>query len=278
MKIPITKFAELRRYAESFAAGKLNLVVITSEAGLGKSTLMGRALNGRGHIIDGGGGMSALGLYTELYENQDKPILIDDIDKLYTDTACIRLLKALTQTERRKVLAWHTFNRGADSYPPNEFSTTSPVCIVANEFLISNANTRAIADRGVLIEFNPPPDEVHLEAGKWCDDTEVYDYIGSRMDGIVTHSFRAYYVASQLHAAGHDWKAVLQATWNEHVELIALRDVHRDPSLNTSDKRIVTWCARTGLSRKTYYRICAQYPHVAKVRAYGSTAKKLVMA
>jgi len=99
-------------------------------------------------------------MYQLLYQNQNKPVVIDDIDSLYGDKAAVRLLKSVCNTDKIKRLRWDSTHKsigyGDDQTPP-EFITKSKVCLIANKWETVNENVRAIEDRAIIIVFDPTP-------------------------------------------------------------------------------------------------------------------------
>jgi len=84
-------------------------------------------------------------MYEELYRHRGSFVVIDDVDSLYADKAGIRLLKCLCQTEDQKSVAWHTDARSLDKHGvPREFTTTSRVIIICNDWKTLNSNVTAL--------------------------------------------------------------------------------------------------------------------------------------
>ena len=147
MTLTLTTYQELADIAESFARGALNLIIVTGEPGLGKSRAFKAAVDKNTRIIEGQ--LTAFQLYKEIWVHRDEPIVIDDVDKLYLQADCVRLLKLLCQTEPVKTVQWNTATTQLDLEGiPRSFETRSPVCIIANEFKHLNPNTKTIASRG----------------------------------------------------------------------------------------------------------------------------------
>src|SRR6266852_1006890 len=102
----LSTYAELDAYVRAFAAGHLQLLLLFGPPGVGKSRCVRQAVNHRVGWISGQA--TPLGIYLEAYEHRHQPLVLDDVDGLYTDRSGIRLLKALAQTEKTKTLGWHT--------------------------------------------------------------------------------------------------------------------------------------------------------------------------
>ncbi|WP_146452824.1 hypothetical protein [Bythopirellula polymerisocia] len=54
------------------------------------------------------------------------------------------------------------------------------------------------APRGQVLVFQPTALEVHRKAGEWFDESEIYDFVGERLDQIPAPSMRLYYRAREL--------------------------------------------------------------------------------
>jgi hypothetical protein len=172
--IRLTTYAQLELYLSKFAAGELGLVLLIGRHGTGKSEGVKRALHAAERsaandkavtacdVLYVEGHMQPYGLYKSLWENRDNPVVLDDLDKLYADANCVRLLKPLCNTERTKRVSWLTRLTLNTDVPP--FTTTSSVILIANEWRTVNANVRALEDRAIILHFDPTNDEVHHQA------------------------------------------------------------------------------------------------------------------
>lgn len=219
--IPITKYSQLDLYLGKFAAGELGLVLLLGRHGTGKSQGVRHALNilssdrytpaeGGPQVLYVEGHMRPYGLYCSLWEYRDHAIVLDDLDKLYADADCVRLLKPLCNTEQFKRITWlsNMTLRGSDI--PSSFGTTSRVILIANEWRTLNPNVRALEDRAIILHFDPSNSEVHRRVGEWFQDHEVYRFIARMLPSIKALSMRHYCKASQLRQAGlSDWRTSL---------------------------------------------------------------------
>jgi hypothetical protein len=266
--ISLTTYPQLDLYLAKFWAGELGLVLLLGRHGTGKSESVKRALHssslgrsgseGQG-ILYVEGHMQPFGLYRHLWEHRDQPVVLDDLDKLYADSNCVRLLKPLCNTERVKRITWLTNLTLNDPVVPTSFVTTSNVILVANEWRTANPNVRALEDRAIILHFNPSNAEIHRRVGEWFKDTEVYRLITETLPAIATLSMRHYCKGAQLRRAGlPDWKNSLLQMVLPDPRLACIMTLHNDSSLSSEEQRIKRFEAATGYSRATYFRMKAK--------------------
>ncbi len=248
--ITLTSYAELRQFAEAFGTGKFNLLILVGTAGIAKSQTL-RQVVGEGALwIEGNA--TAFGIYQAVYEHRDKPIVIDDVDTLYTDRAAVRLLKCLCQTDPVKQISWYSKAAGVGDLP-RVVETTSRVCIIANEWKQLNANVAAVQDRGHLVFFEPTPEEIHLQVAHWFWDQEVFDWFAEYLHLIPEPSMRHYVRAAELKAAGIDWvKVMLSDAVPEKALLIA--KLKADPRFQEEQERVKAFRELGGGGQTTYYK------------------------
>src|SRR5262249_7683166 len=154
--VHVRTFAELEQYVGAFAEGHLNLLMIFGQPGVGKSPCVRQAL-GR-NVCWISGQATPFGIYLQAYEHRHQPIVLDDVDGLYADRQGIRLLKALGQTESTKTLSWQSAAPALERHDiPRQFTTTSRVALVGNDWKTLNADVAALEDRGHLLLFEPAP-------------------------------------------------------------------------------------------------------------------------
>jgi len=255
--IIVTTYEEFEAIVEAFSAGHINLLLIIGSHGLGKSRTIRDTLGEDCGWIQGNA--SAFGIYLKLWEFRDRQIVINDVDRLHSERN-IRLLKAVCDTEPTKTLAWPTtarelVRRGI----PDEFSTTSRVAIISNDWRTLNQNVAAVEDRGIKVVFAPTAAEVHRKTGEWFTDKEVYDWVGDRLHLVATPSMRTYVTASQLKHSGLDWKKMVPlAPENTRKRIVA--ELLADPTFETQEARAKEFTTRGGGCRATFFN------HARKLR------------
>ncbi len=265
--IILMTYAQLDLYLAKFSVEELGLVLLLGRHGTGKSESVRRALSVpdvTDHIVSKAGRsplyiegyMQPFGLYRQLWEYRNRPIVLDDLDRLYADPDCVRLLKPLCNTVKKKRLHWLTnltMNQGA---VPSTFTTSSNVILIANEWKSINPNVRALEDRAIILHFNPSNEEVHRKVGEWFDDPEVYEFLGQFLTHAPTISMRHYCKGSQLRRAGFDdWRTSLLQMVIPDARDACVIAVQHDPLLLSEQDRVEQFIASTKCSRATYFRL-----------------------
>lgn len=249
--ITLRTYAELRQYAEAFGTGGLNLLILIGSPGIAKSKTIQQVVADRACWLEGNA--TPFGIYQAVYEHLDQPIVIDDVDSLYCDRAAVRLLKCLCQTDPVKTVAWHSNALGPRAEIPRSFSTTSRVCIIANEWKELNANISAVQDRGLVVFFEPTPEEIHRQVAEWFWDQVVFDWFGQYLHLIPEPSMRHYVQASELKDLGLDWvQVMLSDTVPEKALLVA--KLKADPSYLDEADRVRAFQELGGGAQTTYYK------------------------
>ena len=256
--VHLTTFAELEPYVLAFRAGHLNLLMIFGPPGVGKSRSVRQALGNQVCWI--GGQATPFGIYLQAYEHRNQPIVLDDVDGLYADRLGIRLLKALGQTERTKTVSWQTAapTLGQCSIP-RQFTTTSRVVLIGNDWKTLNHDVAALEDRGHLLLFEPSPLEVHRQAARWFWDQELFDFVADHLHLMAQHSLRTYFHAWELKQAGLNWRqGVLgRCLTGAALEVAKLK---ADPTFASEAERVRAFVQSGAGCRASYFR------HAKKLR------------
>ena len=256
--VHLTTFADLEPYVRAFGAGHLNLLMIFGPPGVGKSRSVRQALGNQVCWI--GGQATPFGIYLQAYEHRNQPIVLDDVDGLYADRLGIRLLKALGQTERTKTVSWQTAapTLGQCSIP-RQFTTTSRVVLIGNDWKTLNHDVAALEDRGHLLLFEPSPLEVHRQAARWFWDQEIFDFVADHLHLMAQHSLRTYFHAWELKQAGLNWRqGVLgRCLTGAALEVAKLK---ADPTFASEDERVRAFVQSGAGCRASYFR------HAKKLR------------
>jgi len=165
----------------------------------------------------------------------------------------VRLLKCLCQNEEEKSIAWHSDARSLERQGiPTEFTTTSRVIIISNDWRTLNKNVAALQDRGHVLFFEPSAAELHRKAGEWFNDREIYQWFGENLHRLREPSLRYYVRARELKAAGMNWKDALEISEKNRREEIASRLLDSD-DYGTTAERVEAFIGQGGGCRATFF-------------------------
>jgi hypothetical protein len=255
----------LEEYVRAFAAGHLNLLMIFGPPGVGKSRSVRHALGSKVCWI--GGQATSFGIYLQAYEHRHETIVLDDVDCLYADRLGIRLLKALAQTERTKTVCWQTAAPTLKTCGiPRQFTTTSRVALVGNDWKTLNADVAALEDRGHLLVFEPAPVEVHRQAARWFWDQEIFDFVAGHLHLMAQHSLRTYCHAWELKQAGLDWRQGVLCRCLTGVAL-AVAKLKANPNFASEAERVQAFVRSGAGCRASYFR------HAKKLQPAASSSR-----
>jgi hypothetical protein len=148
---------------------------------------------------------------------------------------------------------------------PREFTTTSRVVIICNDWKTLNNNVSALQDRGHVLVFQPSAAEVHRKAGEWFKDREpeIYEWFGKNLHRIVAPSFRYYVRAGELKAASMVWTEVLELEEDNGRAQLAAEILASDIYQTTMEK-VRAFVQRGGGCRATYFN------HVRRLNGEGA--------
>jgi hypothetical protein len=253
--LQVSTFDEFTHLVRQFVAGLIRFLMIVGGPGTAKSQSVHRAVGNRPHLYLETHA-TAFGMYHKIYEHRGMPIIIDDLDHLYRDQASVRLLKSLCNTDMVKQLCWPSRHPDIVSGEvPASFTTTSPVCLIANEWQTVNANVQAIEDRAIIVHFTPSAGEVHVRVREWFDDEEVYDFIEEHLSYITRPSMRHYLKGTQLRQASPDrWKDQLLKIMGLDEKVKAIRQLITAPDYANDAERVAAFETGGYGSRATFYR------------------------
>ena len=188
----VREYATLKNVAQAFAAGKIKLLILLGGPGKGKGKIVKRAMQAQApthddefiqalsqslenilaHLAPAAvpqphppnlgpgwyfkGYISPISLHIGAYKHRDAPVCIDDADAFFADAQLRERTKHLSETDKYKLQAHRTLSKDliAESVP-QEFWTTSPVCIIRNVWDSTDHINQAIESRGTVIVFEP---------------------------------------------------------------------------------------------------------------------------
>jgi hypothetical protein len=266
--ILVSAYSDLDRYLSAFAGGALQLVMLLGRHGTGKTQRV-KAAVGLSSFADGhatrprvlylGGHVSAFGLYQQLWSYRNCPVVIDDLDKLYAQPDCVRILKQLCDIVPVRHVTWCSHWTSRSPELPTEFDTTSAVILIANQWRSLNADIHALEDRALVIHFDPSNDELHNAVHAWFPDHEVSDFIGLLLPYVPRVSIRHYLKGKTLRQAGmSDWRQTILRMLLPDEPLACVVSLLLDRSFASEKDRVERFISETGKSRPTYFRLKRQ--------------------
>ncbi len=283
----LSRFSDLSAWAEAFAVGEFSSVLCIGRRGLSKTTTFTNALESELGPSESQPGdpwlyvsarLSPFEMYRQAFLFRDRPLLIDDVDALLKDRQAVALLKSLMQDELPRRVSWYTDSFGADEDIPHTFTTSSPVCILANDIGAVNANLEAVLDRAKVLEFNPTVDEVLTQCATWFDDEVVLQFVRDWQSfigaGLLT--MRQLKHARDFRRSTRvvvDWEADLLVQWNIDTTLIAAYRALTCPDAKTTPQRVAVFQANGGTSQATMFRHFAMLKEGRRV--FGSHGRKI---
>jgi len=158
MKIETTTYKELSEWFERWGLGCSNFIVLESEGGLGKTSIMFETLKGQKfHYFNTH--VTPVAMYIQLVNRPELPIVFDDVDGLTDEPVKVALMKQLCETRVRKKVQWTSTTKLLEDYPQS-FETSAPVLVLTNRMKNRDPAIGALLDRGDHLYFKPTPDEV----------------------------------------------------------------------------------------------------------------------
>ena len=268
MNLTVTTFHEKDQWVDAFMKAEgLRLLFLVGNPGQSKSNSIETRLDHDQHRYIKCGRLTAFQLYKQLFSSRNKAIILDDVEDALKRYDTARILMNLCETdEKARTVAWFgtesqlSVRKGKKTVKiPQEFDTSSRVCLVSNDWDILLGKFQALLDRGTVLFFDPSPEEVHAFVGKWFAEPEIYDFISNRLDDIPQHSIRYYVIAKEHKLLGLDWKKALLESWTHDSDQIdaerAVEMILAGPSYKTDKERIEAFTAKTGRQRRQWYNL-----------------------
>lgn len=206
--LTIKNYKKLNEYMSAFGNKALNLMIIVSRGGLGKTFIAEESLIKYGPLIFTGH-VTPLSMYRELLERnkeeKDFIVIFDDVDTLMLNKTNVALLKQLCDTREEKTIRYSTTSpilRDMD----NEFETSCKVLMLMNDVKTEDKNLDALLTRAHLINFAPPDTEILTHMKTFGEDKDILDFIDTYAHFSKSLNLRVYKRAIELKEAKLDWK------------------------------------------------------------------------
>ena len=224
--ITITTYRELTDFVAAFGDGHLNMLVICSPGGLGKSEEARRTLDGV-DVVRIGGHVTPLKLYELLCEGRDKLVVFDEIDGLLANPRYVGLLKQLCETREEKRIMWASADPRALEIDGGlgYFNTRSHVLMLCNSFHALSANVAALESRATMVRFKPSAAEILAKIETFVTDDEVLGFLAAFHESIPAFTLRTYGLLVDLKNAGMDWQRYALQETDVPAKVIEIADL-----------------------------------------------------
>ena len=141
------RFGILDDMTRAVKSGAVRAMIVTGPPGVGKSFGVEKVLSKHDLMADIAndsklkkyevvkGAMSAIGLYSKLYEYSDKKsiLVFDDCDSVLLDDLSLNILKAALDTSKKRMIHWNTDSRLLkDQGVPNSFEFKGGAIFITN--------------------------------------------------------------------------------------------------------------------------------------------------
>jgi len=212
--IEIKTYGEFDNYIKAFSKKKINLMVIVSRGGLGKSFATEQALLKEAPLTFSGHA-TPLSIYKELYratkeeKNKDPFVVFDDVDTLICNKTNVALLKQICDTKETKQVRYGSTTKLLEEVP-YEYETKCNVILLTNLLTPRNANVKALLTRGHHIHFNPSNVEVVNHLRGFAKNKPIVKLMSELAPFSTRLNLRSYVLAKELDDSNLDWRTFVQ--------------------------------------------------------------------
>lgn len=201
----VRTYKELEEWITLFREKKINILILISKSGLGKSELI-RDVMGNDEYLYVNSHITPFSLYKQSYENKDKPIIIDDINEILDNKEMLSIIKQLSETKAVKKMQWNSI-KTEDNEIPQNFYTTSNILLIGNKI----KKLSSILNRGVYLFFEPTKEEVINKIKSITGDNLNNDIL-KEVEQLDNPTLRHYFKALDIYSKENDkWKQYIRS-------------------------------------------------------------------
>jgi hypothetical protein len=159
-----SRFQVLQDMTQAVKAGTVRAMIVTGPPGVGKSFGVEEVLSRQDLFNTLGnkkpkyeivkGAMSALGLYSKLYEFSDRGnvVVFDDCDSVLLDDLSLNILKAALDSSKKRTIAWNTDSRMLrQEGVPDRFEFKAGAIFITN-IKFENVRSKKLQDHLAALE------------------------------------------------------------------------------------------------------------------------------
>jgi len=138
---PDVVFDDMTTYIDMVIEGAMNSLLLTGQAGVGKSFLVMKRLEANGlkrneDYFKITGKTTAAGLYISLYENNGKMLIYDDCDSVFKDPTAVNVLKGALDTSVLREISWNAagaaLKTDKKNQIPKKFDFNGKIIFISN--------------------------------------------------------------------------------------------------------------------------------------------------
>jgi len=176
------RFDFMTQFTKLAAKGIIPSLVVTGSGGLGKSFTVLNALRDMGLTEDTIGTMDGdfvfvkgyttpRNLYTTLFHENGKVIVLDDLDTAFRDPIGASILKAALDSSDRRIISWEAESK--DDEVPSRFEFTGKIIFISN--LELHKFPQAILSRSIVCDLTLNVDEKIERIAQIFDEDERFE-------------------------------------------------------------------------------------------------------
>lgn len=222
----IKTYKELQEFIVKMNEREINLVIVESRGGLGKTysveSMLDDPLIFKGHA-------TPLEVYMTLYRNPNRLVVFDDVDSYLNNKSAVAIMKQMTDTKETKDIHYSTSVTYEGQKVPKSFKSNCRVVILCNKIRVEDKDMKAVLTRGFHIKFVPDNREVYSALCKFAKDKQILGYLNGMLGRIKDFNFRIYELCLQLKRSGMDWRNYLEVEYGEDVETKLLYSIKDYP-------------------------------------------------
>lgn len=253
MYLELTTYQGLKDILKQFHKNIWEILILEGSPGTGKTTIVQNSFPHESNHLYIQGKITPAKLYQLLYQYQDNPVVLDDNDSLTSDKSSLELLKSLCNGGENKTLSWLTTRKLPDGIP-QQFSTSSQVIFITNNWNKMSKYFAALEDRGLHCLFIPSKNELHNFAQNMVDP-EVWLFHDLFLHAIENLTLRSYITAQKLTNTGEDWRRFIISSWGLDLLQVLYIQLQLEYPTSTEDERQQKFLAITGKTIRAWDRV-----------------------
>lgn len=252
----MNSFAILQNYVDYLLDSDTTLLIVKSRGGLGKTYTVLETLKKRNKTIDVdfaylSGFTTPLECFNFLLNNQDKLIVLDDLEGLLKEKKNLGMLKSATfpTIENQRVVQYQSSKMEQEQ---SVFICSSKFILLCNE-TPRGSDWNAIQSRGIYYSMKPLNDEIFEQILNIKDcDLEIVDYMRNILKQHNPVNFRMYNQSVGIKKVFPDtWKTMVLPILQISSKYTFIRNLLN--SKKAVSEQIEAYKTQ-GLSRMSYYR------------------------